>query len=115
MSATHVIGVDVGGTKILSGLVGPGGAVEHRHEIATPVDSTEALLEGLDEAVDAVLDERVAAIGFGIPSTIDQLLGRVIASVNIPLAGVDLRDRMRERWGLPCAIDNDANAAVIAE
>jgi glucokinase len=115
MSATHVIGVDVGGTKILSGLVGPGGVVEHRYEISTPVDSTDALLDGLDVAVEAVLDERVGALGFGIPSTIDQVLGRVIASVNIPLAGVDLRDRMSERWGLPCAIDNDANAAAIAE
>ena len=115
MTGTHVIGVDLGGTKILSGLVGPDGVVERRHEIATPVESTEALLTGLDASVEAVLDERVAAIGFGIPSTIDQRLGRVIASVNIPLAGVDLRDRMRERWRLPCAIDNDANAAAIAE
>ena len=115
MTGTHVIGVDLGGTKILSGLVGPGGAVERRYEIGTPVESTEALLEGLDAAVEAVLDDRVAALGFGIPSTIDQRLGRVIASVNIPLAGVDLRGRMRERWGLPCGIDNDANAAAIAE
>jgi len=115
VTGTHVIGVDLGGTKILSGLVGPGGVIERRYEIATPVESTEALLEGLDAVVEAVLDDRVAAIGFGIPSTIDQRLGRVIASVNIPLAGVDLRDRMRERWGLPCGIDNDANAAAIAE
>jgi glucokinase len=115
VTGTHVIGVDLGGTKILSGLVGPGGVVERRYEIATPVGSTEALLEGLDAAVEAVCDDRVAATGFGIPSTIDQRLGRVVASVNIPLAGVDLRDRMRERWGLPCGIDNDANAAAIAE
>ena len=35
--------------------------------------------------------------------------------MNIPLEGVDLRDRMRERHGLPVALDNDANAAAIAE
>ena len=115
MTSTHVIGVDLGGTKILAGRVGPGGQVEHRHEIATPVDSQAALLEGLDRAVGAVLDERVGAIGFGIPSTIDQKAGRAISSVNIPLAGIDFRDRMSERWGLPCGIDNDANAATIAE
>ena len=115
MTGTHVIGVDLGGTKILSGLVGPGGVVERRHEIATPVESTEALLAGLDEAVEAMLDDRVGALGFGIPSTIDQRVGRVVSSVNIPLSGVDLRDRMRERWGLRCGIDNDANAAAIAE
>jgi glucokinase len=115
MTATHVVGVDLGGTKILSGLVGPGGVVEQRYEIATPTESQEALLRGLDAAVEAVLDERVGAVGFGIPSTIDQRLGRAISSVNIPLSGIDFRDRMRERWGIPCGMDNDANAATIAE
>ena len=65
--------------------------------------------------VDAILDERVGALGFGIPSTIDKRQGRVVSSVNIPLAGVPFRDRMRERWGMPCGLDNDANAATIAE
>ena len=115
MTGTHVIGVDLGGTKILSGLVGPGGVVERRHEIATPVESTEALLAGLDEAVGELLDERVGAVGFGIPSTIDQRTGRAIWSANIPLANVPFRDRMEERWKLPCGIDNDGNAATIAE
>jgi len=60
-------------------------------------------------------DAGVRALGFGVPSRIDQRAGRAIKSVNIPLEGVDLRDRMRERHGLPVAIDNDANAAAIGE
>ena len=110
-----MIGVDVGGTKILAGVVGPDGEVGRRHEIETPLESTEALFGGLDAAVEAVLDERVGALGFGIPSTIDKRQGRVISSVNIPLAGVPFRDRMSDRWGMPCGLDNDANAATIAE
>ena len=35
--------------------------------------------------------------------------------MNIPLVGVPFRERMRDRWGLPCGLDNDANAATIAE
>src|SRR2546423_1632576 len=115
MTATHVIGVDLGGTKILAGLVDAAGALERRYEIPTPVESEEALLGGLDEAVGALLDESVGAVGFGIPSTIDQRTGRAIWSANIPLANVPFRDRMIERWQLPCGIDNDANAATIAE
>ena len=115
MTATHVIGVDLGGTKILAGLVDQAGEVERRYEIPTPVESEEALLVGLDEAVGELLDERVGAVGFGIPSTIDQRTGRAIWSANIPLANVPFRDRMEERWKLPCGIDNDANAATIAE
>ena len=115
MTATHVIGVDLGGTKILAGLVDAAGAIERRYEIPTPVESEDALLAGLDEAVGELLDERVGAVGFGIPSTIDQRTGRAIWSANIPLANVPFRDRMEERWKLPCGIDNDANAATIAE
>jgi glucokinase len=115
VSAARVIGVDVGGTKILAGLVGQDGEVERRFELQTPLESTTALLGGLDAAVAALMDERVLALGFGIPSTIDKITGTVISSVNIPLSGLTLRDRMRARWQLPCGLDNDANAATIAE
>src|SRR5207247_1184412 len=70
---------------------------------------------GLASAVEDVLTEDVAAIGFGIPSTIDQRSGKAVTSVNIPLADLDLRAWMRERFGLPVGIDNDANAATLAE
>jgi glucokinase len=74
------------------------------------------VLAGLDAIVEEIrAGHDVAAIGFGIPSRISQETGRVVASVNIPLAGVDFRDRMRERHGLPVGIDNDANAATIGE
>jgi glucokinase len=115
MEGAPAIGVDVGGTKILAAVVTPEGEVENYFELPTPLESTDALFAGLDTAVEAVLDDRVAAIGFGIPSTIDKVAGRIVSSVNIPLAGVPFRDRMRERWQLPCGIDNDANAATIAE
>jgi len=115
MTATHVIGVDLGGTKILAGIVDRDGEVERRYEIPTPTESTEALLAGLDEAVQELMDDRVGAVGFGIPSTIDQRTGRAVWSANIPLADLPFRDRMAERWKVPCGIDNDANAATIAE
>jgi glucokinase len=111
----RVIGVDLGGTKILAGVVDRDGAVVRRRESPTPLESQEELLRGLASAVGDVLEDDVAAIGFGIPSTIDQRSGRAVTSVNIPLADLDLRVWMRERFGLPVGIDNDANAATIAE
>jgi glucokinase len=54
-------------------------------------------------------------VGFGLPSRIDQQAGRVDGSVNIPLADVPLRDMMSERLGLPVTIENDGNAAALAE
>jgi glucokinase len=115
VSANRVIGVDLGGTKILAGIVGRDGTVEARQERPTPLDSQASLLAALEESVEAVLEDDVAAVGFGIPSTIDQRSGRAVHSVNIPLADVDFRDHMSARFGRPCGLDNDANAAAIAE
>jgi glucokinase len=111
----RVIGVDLGGTKILAGVVDRDGSVERRRELPTPLDSQDELLHGLAEAVDDVLADDVAALGFGIPSTIDQRSGKAVTSVNIPLADLDLRGAMHDRFGLPVGIDNDANAATLAE
>ena len=110
-----VIGVDLGGTKILAGLVGRDGKIERRRETMTPLDSQEQLLAGLDAAVEELLDERVVGLGFGIPSRLDQKTGRAEGSVNIPLEELDLRGRMAKRFRLPAGIENDANAATYAE
>jgi glucokinase len=116
LEGKRVIGVDLGGTKILAGVVFADGRIERRREHATPVTSQDDLLAGLDAAVEELLDEEVVALGFGIPSPIDQRSGRAQQAVNIPLdATVDFRGRMAERFGLPVGIENDANAAAYAE
>ena len=115
--ATAVIGVDVGGTKVLAAVVSRDGSVGARTERPTDVDSEQAFLGQLDAMVEELRSGQpgVAALGFGLPSRIDQRRGRAVASVNIPLQHVDFRDRMRERHDLPVGIDNDGNAAAIAE
>jgi glucokinase len=115
VDTTRAIGVDVGGTKILAGIVDRNGNVERRYELPTPTGSQVELLEALEAAVAHLHDDSTAAIGFGIPAPIDQAGGRVVQSVNIPLADVPIRDRMRERFGCAVGLDNDANAAAIGE
>ena len=116
MDGNRVIGVDLGGTKILAGVVDDRGQVERRREYPTPTASQDELLAGLDAAIEELLTEDIAALGFGLPSPIDQKVGRALQAVNIPLdESVDFRGRMRERFGLPVGIENDANAAAYAE
>jgi glucokinase len=113
--AKRVVGVDVGGTKILAGVVDPDGTVRHRRERLTDLDSQERLIDELGAAVEDVLDDSIEAVGFGLPSRIDQQTGRVDGSVNIPLQDVPLRELMTERLKRPVAIENDGNAAALAE
>ena len=116
MDGNRVIGVDLGGTKILAGVVDDRGQVERRREYPTPTASQGELLAGLDAAIEEILADDIAALGFGLPSPIDQKAGRALQAVNIPLdESVDFRGRMRERFGLPVGIENDANAAAYAE
>jgi glucokinase len=116
LDGKRVIGVDVGGTKILAGIVDRDGRVERHRENPTPVGSEDDLLAGLDRAVEELLDDGIAAVGFGLPSPIDQKTGRAQQAVNIPLdATVPFRTRMAERFGLPVGLENDANSAAYAE
>jgi glucokinase len=115
VSAPRVIGVDVGGTKILAGVLDPDGGVLERREVPTPTGSQDALLDGLAASVQALAQEEVRAVGFGLPSRIDQPTGRALGAVNIPLRDVPFRDLMQERLRLPVGVDNDANLAAYAE
>ena len=115
VQASHAIGVDLGGTKILAGVVDRDGSIVRRHERATPQDSQEHVLAELEAAVAELMDDSVGAVGFGVPSPIDQAKGVVVRCVNVPLEDAPLRDRMHERFGVPVGLDNDANAAAHGE
>ena len=115
VQAGHAIGVDLGVTKILAGVVARDGSVLRRHERPTPQDSQEHVLSELEAAVAELLDDSVEAVGFGAPSPIDQARGVVVRCVNVLLEEAPVRERMRERFGIPVGLDNDANAAAIGE
>jgi glucokinase len=118
MPARWTIGVDVGGTKLLAGVVDSGLSVHYRAQrTLTGLDQAAVL----DAAVGAVEEARtqargeVAAVGFGIPCLMDQRTGRGVIAVNLPLADIPFADIMAERLDLPVFVDNDANVAALAE
>ena len=67
-----MIGVDLGGTKILAGVVDSSGGVERTLEVATPTSSQSALVEALIDVVEELRTPDIAAAGFGIPTRVDQ-------------------------------------------
>src|SRR5438552_2797436 len=115
MADRRVIGVDLGGTKILAGLVDEAGAMHGTVQLETPTTSQAALLDALESAVKQLLSREIAAVGFGVPARVDRRSGLVLGAVNIPLTDVPFRDEMASRLGLPVGVENDASAATLAE
>ncbi len=110
------VGVDVGGTKIAAAAIS-GTSVVESHERPTVLDPA-AIVGEIEAAARAVIDAApgpVGAVGVGVPSQVHFATGRVMASVNIPLQGVELRQELGARLGLPVFVDNDGNCAALAE
>jgi glucokinase len=110
-----VIGVDLGGTKILAGVLERDGTVQGTVEVPTPTGSQAELVAGIAGAIEHLWEEGIGALGLGIPSVIDVPTGQALGSINIPLEGIALGRVLGERFGVPGAVENDANAAALAE
>jgi glucokinase len=115
MTTTHAIGVDLGGTKILAGVDGRDGEILHRHERMTPLESQDALVRELELAIGELMSDDIGAVGMGVPGPLDLARGRTFEMVNLPFRDFPLHGHFSERFGLPIGLDNDANAAAIAE
>jgi glucokinase len=117
MSTPETVGVDLGGTKVLVGVVGEDRKVLYEDQERSAGQGQDELLETLEREVREALEARpnVGAVGLGIPCTIDRERGVAISAVNLPVRDVPIRDRMREQLGIPVFIDNDANVAALAE
>jgi glucokinase len=113
----RVVGLDLGGTKLLAGVV------DESLEIYSRVNRAVVGLDQgqlIDAMVDAIHEARqkvpdVEAVGLGVPCVIDQRTGVAVIAVNLPIAELPIRDIMRERVGLPIFLDNDATVATLVE
>ena len=115
-SKIPAVGIDLGGTSIKAALVSPALEVTAHDSVSTDVSSQNALLESIVGLVERVRSgTEVQGVGFGLPSQVNQMTGRVIDSTNVPIADVAFKEEMTQRLGLPVEIDNDANVACLAE
>ena len=70
-----MIGVDLGGTKILAGVLDDAGHIIEVREQPTPLDSQDELLDALVETVAELRGPRIVAAGFGVPARVDSATG----------------------------------------
>jgi glucokinase len=109
-----VIGVDLGGTKVLAAAVGADGTASRHVKGVTPVGGPEAVLEVIAGAV-AAIDPRPDVVGVGVPGPVSQ--GVVLEAPNLGGWGVDVpfAAMLADRLGVPVVLGNDANVGTFGE
>lgn len=110
--SSRIIGVDVGGTKVAVAAL-EDGELSGQDVEPTVTSSTDAFLDQLAEMIER--QGEAEAVGIAVPSVVDFATGTARFSVNIPLAGVPLREVLGSRLGIPVFVDNDATCAALAE
>jgi len=120
-----VIGVDVGGTKIAAGVVDRSGAI--LQQIRTPMAASAGASAGLAAVTSAIqalaqkmgggkFSEVVRGIGICSPGPLDPEKGVVINPPNLPCwRNYPLAAEVEQALGVPVKLDNDGNAAALAE
>jgi len=117
MSQAEAIGVDLGGTKMLLGVLDGDSKTVWESRERSAGEAEGELVELLVREISAAREKRpgIKTVGMGIPATIDHEKGLAVAAVNLPIENLPIRDLVVERTGLPAFVDNDANVAALAE
>ena len=112
------IGLDIGGTKVAAGIVDTDGDILATARAPMVDESHATIVESICAAVDDVLAqaaEQPVGIGVAVPGTVDREQGIAVSAVNINWKRLPLVALLRERYGLPGVIANDANAGAWGE
>jgi len=118
-----VVGVDLGGTKILAAVVTADGKIMGQAKRKTkPETGTESVIERIVKTVDdalasaKTLRSEVRAVGIGAPGPIDPDTGTVLMAPNLNgWENVPLAKTLSEQLGMPVFLDNDVNVGTLGE
>jgi glucokinase len=112
-----VLGVDIGGTKIAAGLVDARGKILKQSRTPMSASGTaEAGFEAVVAAINSLLTPDVQSIGICAPGPLDPMTGLILNPPNVPCwRNFPLAERIAARYSIHAKIDNDANAAALAE
>ncbi len=116
------LGIDLGGSKILAGVVSGSGKILSRAKTVTPFAEgpralTRALVATASEALTQARTgkERIVAIGMGSPGPLDPRSGVVLRTPNIAVRRFPVGKLLAAEFGVPVVLDNDVHMAVLGE
>jgi glucokinase len=118
----YYLGLDLGGTKILTGLADSEGKIITRSRRDTEADLGEdKIIENMIATIEAVLKKadvdrnQVRTLGIGSPGPLDAKKGIIIENANLPWKNVPLVEKIESALGIKTLLKNDANAAALGE
>lgn len=115
-TSTLACGVDVGGTKILAGVVDEQGTIIEDVRVVSPATDPEAIEVAIASVVSELRSRHeFTCVGVGAAGYVDKGRSTVMFAPNIAWREVDLRARIEKRTGVSVVIENDANAAAWGE
>jgi len=111
-----IIGVDIGGTKILAGRV-ENETVTVTAQCNTPSEKNQQeVINEVIETIEKIFTEDIYGIGIGVPGLVDIREGLVYDVQNIPSwKRVPLKKELEKHFGVPVYVNNDANCYVVGE
>lgn len=117
----YVIGIDIGGTNTVFGIVDADGEISFRGAISTKKhENINDYLEELHEAITPAIEkvggiQAILGIGVGAPNG-NFYHGTIEYAPNLKWKGIiHLSDLLQKKFGVPCKLTNDANAAAVGE
>ncbi len=122
MEKPYVVGIDMGGTNTVFGIVDARGHIIARSSIKTQThkENVDLYVEELCEELMKIIDsvggkDKIRGIGVGAPNG-NYYTGNVEFAPNLPWKGVvPFAKMMEDKLGIPCKLTNDANAAAVGE
>jgi glucokinase len=113
----YTVGIDIGGTKVLGGVVDETGALIRRARRDTPAEGGLALTQAIaDVALELMKDDEIKSVGVSVAAFISADRKTILATPNIKdWNEVNLDYELTSRIGLPVVIENDANSAAWGE
>ena len=121
VSQQLAVGIDIGGTNTVFGVVDHRGEISYRGAISTRKhNEIEKYIEDLHAALTPLIEESggaeyIRGIGIGAPNG-NYYNGTIEYAPNLPWKGlIPLASMIEERFGIPAALTNDANAAAVGE
>ncbi len=118
--AEYVVGVDLGGTKILSGVFTNSLKFVGRSKMSTKAErGPEAVIERIAHCVQDAVDEcdldlkQVKGVGIGAPGSVDSETGKVMFAGNLGWKDVSLKKELEKQLQLPVFLGNDCNVCTL--